>query len=133
MADQPRPEPTTPKPLSDAEAVEYAKDLDLYKPDGTPDVDRAQRLAGRQAALAAKSAEAAIAPFQANDAQRASAVMKQQIAGYKDSNGYTVDPGVLNEVWAGVPAELSQKPEVAGVFHQIALAPTMMPGKVTDA
>lgn len=129
MADQPRPDPVAPKPLSDTEAVEYAKDLDLYKPDGTPDVDRAQRLAGRQAALAAKSAEAAIAPFQANDAQRASADMRRQIAGYRDANGYTVDPAVLNDVWAGVPAELSQKPEVAGVLYQIALAQTIMQGK----
>lgn len=129
QARRPAPAPETPKALSDAEAVEYAKDLDLYKPDGTPDVDRAQRLAGRQAELASRSAQAAIAPFQANDAQRASASMLQQIASFKDASGHTVDTGILKEVWAGVPAELSQKPEVAGVLYQIALAQSIMQGK----
>lgn len=129
QAKQPRAEPAAPKPLSDAEAVEYAKDLDLYKPDGTPDVDRAQRLAQRQEALASRSAQAAIAPFQANDAQRASATMKAQILGYKDSNGHSVDAGILNELWAGVPAELSAKPEVAGVLYQMALGATVAAGK----
>lgn len=128
QARQPKQE-AAPKPLSDAEAVEYAKDLDLYKPDGTPDVDRAQRLAQRQEALASRSAQAAIAPFQANDAQRASATMKSQILAYKDSNGHTVDAGILNDLWAGVPAELSAKPEVAGVLYQMALGATVAAGK----
>lgn len=129
QARRPAPAPETPKALSDAEAVEYAKDLDLYKPDGTPDVDRAQRLAGRQAELASRSAQAAIAPFQANDAQRASTAMLNQLATFKDANGHTVDTNILKEVWAGVPAELSQKPEVAGVLYQIALAQSIMQGK----
>lgn len=128
QARQPRQE-SAPKPLSDSEAVEYAKDLDLYKPDGTPDVDRAQRLAGRQAALAQRSAQDAIAPFQANDAQRASHTMKAQILAYKDGNGHTVDAAILNDLWAGVPAELSAKPEVAGVLYQMALGATVAAGK----
>jgi len=128
QARQPRQE-SAPKPLSDTEAVDYAKDLDLYKPDGTPDVDRAQRLAARQEALASRSAQAAIAPFQANDAQRASNTMKAQILAYKDGNGHTVDAGILNDLWAGVPAELSAKPEVAGVLYQMALGATVAAGK----
>jgi len=127
--DQPPARVEAPKALSDTEAVEYAKDLDLYKPDGTPDVDRAQRLAGRQAELASRSAQAAIAPFQANDAQRASHAMQQQIAAYKDNNGHTVDAGVLKEIWAGIPPELSAKPEVAAVLYQMALGQSIMQGK----
>ncbi len=128
QARHPRQE-SAPKPLSEAEAVDYAKDLDLYKPDGTPDVDRAQRLAQRQELLAQRSAQQAIAPFQANDAQRASHTMKQQILAYKDSNGHTVDAAILNDLWAGVPAELSAKPEVAGVLYQMALGATVAAGK----
>lgn len=127
--DPPQAKVEPAKALSDTEAVEYAKDLDLYKPDGTPDVDRAQRLAGRQAELASRSAQAAIAPFQANDAQRASHAMMQQISGYKDNNGHTVDAGVLKEIWAGVPPELSAKPEVAAVLYQMALGQSIMQGK----
>ncbi len=129
QARQPKVEPAAPKPMTDAEAIEYAKDFDLYKTDGTPDVDRAQRIAARHADMAQRSAQAAIAPFQANDAQRASHAMKQQIGAFKDSQGFTVDAKVLDEVWAGVPAELSQKPEVAGVLYQIALAQSLMQGK----
>lgn len=129
QARQPKQEAAAPKPMSDAEAIDYARDFDLYTPDGKPDVDRAQRLVAREQARAERAAQAAIAPFQANDAQRASATMKQQILAYKDSNGHTVDAAILNDLWAGVPAELSAKPEVAGVLYQMALGATVAAGK----
>lgn len=123
------PPPEAPKPLTDAEAVEYAKDLDLFKTDGTPDVDRAQRLAARQEALASRSAAAAVAPFQANDAKRTSDAMFNHIASFKDANGHMVDKGELTKIWDVMPPEMSSKPEVAAIIYDLALAASIRAGK----
>ena len=129
QAAAPPPPQETPKALSDADAVEYAKDLDLYKTDGTPDVDRAQRLASRQERISAKYAQQAMAPLQANEAQRNSSDMRQRVGQMKDPYGYQVDPAILDEVWRVVPAELSAQPNVAGVLHRVALAEAILKGK----
>lgn len=117
MLDKPAEAPATPQPLSMDEAVEYAKDMDLYKPDGTPDVDRAQRLAARQEKIAERQAARAVAPFQANDVQRLSETHKATLMAAKDAAGQTVDPTALESIWSIVPAELSAKPEVAQILY----------------
>lgn len=118
--DKPPAQAETPKPLSDTEAVEYAKDFDLYKTDGTPDVDRAQRIAARHEALADRRAEAKVAPFRQNDHQRASADIKAKLLTYKDHGGNVIDPAALEQVWGIVPPELSARPEVAEVLYLLA-------------
>jgi len=118
-----------PKPMTDAEAIEYAKDFDLYKTDGTPDVDRAQRIVGREVERAARAAQTAVAPFQANDAKRTSDAMFNHIAAFKDANGHMVDRGELTKVWEIVPPELSAKPEVAAIIYDLALAASIRAGK----
>lgn len=118
--DKPPAQDATPKPLTDAEAVEYAKDFDLYKADGTPDVDRAQRIAARNEALADRRAQAAVAPFRQNDAQRASQDMKAKLLAYKDASGSTIDAAALEQAWSIVPPELSARPEVAEVLYLMA-------------
>lgn len=120
-------------PLSPQEAVEYAKDLDLYKADGTPDVDRAQRLASRQEAIAQRQTQAAIAPFQQQTAQQQSATLFEQAAGWKDKAGATVDRETLRQVWAMVPPEVSSQPNVASVLYRVAVAESMMQGKYKGA
>jgi len=133
MLDKPPQQQAAPQPLSMDEAVEYAKDMDLYKPDGTPDVDRAQRLAARQEAIAARQAARAVAPFQANDAQRASEGLKSQFLGAKDAAGQTVDPGALESIWSIVPPELSAKPEVAQILYLAAKGMAAHAGKGAPA
>lgn len=120
MAQLDRPAPTTLQTLTDTEAIEYAKDFDLYKTDGTPDVDRAQRIAARHDAMADRRAEAKIAPFRQNDHQRASADLKAKLLVYKDASGTTLDPQALEQVWGIVPPELSARPEVAEVLYLMA-------------
>lgn len=129
LASDPPAKVETPKPMSEAEAVEYAKDFDLYKTDGTPDVDRAQRLVAREQARAEKAAQAAIAPFQANDVKRTSDAMFQHIAAFKDANGHQVDKGELTKIWEGIPAELSSQPNVAAILYDLALAASIRAGK----
>lgn len=116
-------------PLSEADAVEFAKDLDLYKSDGTPDVDRAQRLAARQAALSEQSARTLMQPLHEREMAHASQQMKARVAAFKDKNGQSVDPKVLEEIWSIVPPELSSKQEVAAILHRVAVAEMVMRGQ----
>ena len=116
-------------PLNAQEALEYAKDLDLYKADGTPDVDRAQRLAARQQAIAQTQAQALVQPLYANTAQAQSSAHFEQAANFKDKNGVQVDRDTLKQIWSMVPAELSAQPGVAGILYKVALAESITGGK----
>jgi hypothetical protein len=127
---QPAPAPKVAAgPLSEAEAVDYAKDFDLYKADGSPDIDRAQRIAKRHADMSARSTQAAITPFVQNEAQRQSAANFANVAAYVDPSGNSVDRTILENVWRNIPVEMSAKPEVAGVLYRMALAEQIIQGK----
>lgn len=121
LAQQPPPPEPTAGPLTDQEAVEYAKDLDLYKADGTPDIARAQRLAARQQSLAERQARQAVAPIYQQSAIQQSAMMRQAILQMKDDAGNAkYDPAVLDQVWKLVPPEESAKPEIASALATFA-------------
>jgi hypothetical protein len=112
-----------------AKAVEYAKYLDLYKADGTPDVDRAQKILDHNAALARETAQQIVAPIYQQTAQTQSANNFEQAANFKDKNGLQVDRGILQQIWSQVPPELSSQPGVASVLWRQAVAETVMAGK----
>ena len=116
-------------PLTDADAIEYAKDLDLYKADGTPDTARAQRLAARQEALAEKQAQRYVQPLQQASAQQQSAANLQVVSTWKDAAGATVDPAILKELWATMPAEMTAQPNIAAVMYRVAIGETVLRGK----
>lgn len=132
LKNQPPPPPATPKPagpLSPQDAIEYAKDLDLYKADGTPDVDRAQRLAARQQTLAQQSAQQLVQPIYAHTAQQQSRLQLEQMAQMKGPNGIAVDRGTLEQIWGMIAPEMSARPEVAAMLWRQALAETVLNGK----
>lgn len=116
-------------PLSDQEAVEYAKDFDLYKADGTPDTDRAQRIAQRNAAINARQVQQQIAPVLQTEAQRNSHGLFNHYANVKDANGNTVDQKILADFWRNVPPEMSAQPGVAQVLYLAALGQQVASGK----
>lgn len=131
-----QPNPPTQKPagpLSAEDAVEYAKDLDLYKADGTPDVDRAQRLAGRQQAIAQKQAQEYVAPLIQHTAQGQSRSNFEQAAAFKDAHGNSIDRDILQTVWNAVPPEMSAQPQIAAVLYRQALAEAVLAGKYKGA
>src|SRR5688572_5329565 len=115
-------------PLSEQEAVEYAKDLDLYKADGTPDTARAQRLAARQEALAEKQAARYVQPLQQQNAQTQSAANLNAVAQWKPPAGMAADPNILREVWTMLPAELTAQPNIARVMYSVALGEQVLRG-----
>lgn len=132
ITSQPPPPKETPKgPLSDQEAVEYAKDLDLYRADGTPDTDRAQRLAARQDALADRRAQQYVAPLAEQNAVGQSRANFEQAANFKQpQTGLQVDRAILEQVWSTVPPHLSAQPNVAMVLWQTALGQMVIQGKL---
>lgn len=115
-------------PLSQQDAIDYARDLDLYKADGTPDVDRAQRLALRQQTLAQQTAQQVVQPLYQNSAQQQSVANFERAASFKDKNGVQVDRGTLQRIWSLVPPELSANPETAGVLYRQAVAEMVLTG-----
>jgi hypothetical protein len=127
QAQQPPPKPAGP--LSEQEAIEYAKDLDLYKLDGTPDTARAQRLASRQEALAARAAQQHVQPLQQQNAQTQSAANFQAVAAWKDATGAVVDSAILREIWATMPPEMTAQPNIAAVMYRVAVGETVLRGK----
>lgn len=121
--------PQQSKPQISPETLQYAKDLDLYKPDGTPDVERAQRILDRQAALAQEQAQRLVQPIYQNTAQQQSAANFEAAASFKDKSGFQVDRGILQNLWSMLPAELTSQPGVAGVVYKLAKAETLDAGK----
>lgn len=125
-----QPPPEKPAgPLNAQEAIEYARDFDLFKPDGTPDVERAQRIAARHAGLAQQQAQAMVTPLLQHTAQGQSRAHLEQAAAFKDAKGQSVDRAILERVWAGVPPEMSAQPQVAAILYRVALAEAVMAGQ----
>lgn len=122
------PPPAPAGPLSDQEAVEYAKELDLYTPEGKPDTGRAQRIAARNESLAERKAQAMVAPLHAQTADAQSNANLAAAIAHADKQKMGVDPGILRQVWSIVPKEMSARPDVAGVLWRVALAESVMAG-----
>lgn len=122
LAKNPPPVQTPAGPLTEDEAIDMAKDLDLYKSDGTPDVARAQKIAKRQEALADRKASQLVAPLHQERAAQASEFNRRAILNLKDKDGNAViDPDALNTVWRVVDPAESAKPEVATTLYRLAL------------
>ena len=127
---QPAPVPQKAAgPLTHQDAIEYAKDLDLYKADGTPDVDRAQRLAARQQAIAEQQAKTLVQPIYQDAAVQKSQAHLQAAMTYKDPNGVPIDKTLLQSIWNMVPPELSSQPGVASILLKMAVAESIQQGK----
>ena len=120
--------PQPPKPQINPAAVEYAKLIDLYKSDGTPDVERAQKILDMNAAIAQQTAQAAVQPLYQTSAQQQSRALFEQVAALKDKNGVQVDRNILQRIWNLVPPEISQNPETARVLYGQAIAEMLWSG-----
>ena len=122
LAKNPPPKQEPIGPLTNDEAVEMAKDLDLYQSDGTPDIARAQKIAKRQEALAQRQTQQALAPIHQREAQSGSEFNRRAILNLKDKDGNAIiDPEALNTVWRVVDPAESAKPEVATTLYRLAL------------
>ena len=106
-------------PKQDAE--DLARTLELYTPEGAPDLKRARKIAAYMRRTGREEAMATTAPLTQTLASGQSGTLKGQYAQVKDKQGRTVNPAILDQLWNIVPAELIAKdPNVAGVLYYAA-------------
>lgn len=120
--------------ISEEDAAQEARDLELYRADGQPDVVRAKRIIARRrtetSAAAKAAAEAAVGPMRSDSAEEASRRNLERLALQRDSAGTpvlqrSVDPKILAQLWAQLPAELTAHPEVADLVMNAAIGATI--------
>ncbi len=92
-------------------------------------MDRAQRLASRNQAIADRQAQRTMAPMLYSNAQQQVAALKQSMLTTKDAQGRTVDPAALETLLSVMPPELAAKPEVARFIYYAAKGMTEHNGK----
>lgn len=106
-------------PTQDAE--DLARTLELYTPEGTPDLKRARKIAAVMRRSADEEASRKLAPLAQAMSAGQSGTLKAQYAQVKDKSGKTVNPAVLEQLWNIVPAELvARDPNVASVLYYAA-------------
>ena len=89
--------PQTQEP--DPELAAVARDLALYKPDGTLDLDTAKRINERTQRVAQQAAQAAVAPLQQSAVQQQAQNMLQRAMVTKGKSGQQPDPAILKDIW----------------------------------
>jgi hypothetical protein len=106
-------------PKQDAE--DLARTLELYTPEGLPDLQRARKIAFYMRRTGREEALGATAPLTQNLVEGQSGTLKHQYAQVRDKAGRTVNPAVLEQIWNIVPAELiAREPNVAGILYYAA-------------
>lgn len=125
MGPQQQPQ-AQPEPQDDTEAVELAKDLDLYTPEGKPNVEKARSILARMDKRAGKLAQEQVAPVLQHTAQQQSQVMLARAKATKAPNGDAPDPGILDQLWASSQPAVTTNPEGAKWLWTIALGLSSM-------
>lgn len=117
----PQPTPVTDVPTVDPEAEELARLMDLYTPEGQPDLKRAAKFLKVADNRAAKQVQQAVAPVHERAAQENSARNFQIALAYKDPQGRSPNVNTLASIWRTVTAEQSADPNTASILTATAL------------
>jgi hypothetical protein len=116
----PAPDPVEAS-ISEQEALEYARDIQLYDAAGQLDVKTARRALARQNRVAmtaaTQAAQAVVAPLQRQNSTREADSLLQRAAAVKDKHGRSVDAKVLQQFWSVLPPDVASNPEVASVLY----------------
>lgn len=133
LLEEPKPQPMEAQ-ISDDEARNEARDLELYDAQGQPDLGRAKRIIARRRteAIAAgqAAAQAAIGPITSQSAAQASRQNFAQAALSRGADGQQlVDPRVLAQLWAQLPPELTQHAQVRDIVLNAAIGASVRAGK----
>ena len=125
-------QPQTEDPQERAELEEIARDLDFYKADGQLDLDRAKRVQTRENKRAERIAQQAVAPLQNATVQQRS---EYNLARAKNTqiNGVKVDPAILDELWARLPANVTADEQGAKELLISALGRAALKGAMQPA
>lgn len=116
------PAPTTfGAPPPDPRVERLAKTLDLYTPEGKPDLDRGAALRQMIVEEAQQISQQQMAPLHERSAQDQSARNFQIALAYKGPDGKSPSAESLAAVWRSMPAAQSADPQVASVLTLTAL------------
>lgn len=118
---QQQPQAPQDTPEDRAELEEIARDFDLYKPDGSLDVEKARRQQQREERRAQRIAQREIAPLQQTAVQRDAATMLAKAKAISMPNGAKPDPAMLDRVWAALDPSLTATVKGAQQAYMIAL------------
>lgn len=135
------PKPAAPEPaearIPDDRAERYARRFELYRADGQPDVARAKAILVEQqeetTRVAREAVQEAVGPITSHTAAQASRQNLERLALQRDPDGEPmlgrlVDPKTLARLWAQLPPELTQHPEVGELVMNAAIGETARKG-----
>lgn len=126
LADKP---PAQQQQQADQRAEAYAKQFDLYTPEGKPDITRAQAILADQDARMQSIAQQVVAPLAQTEAQRVAETLYQRTLQQPEVNGFKIDPKFLQEAWSVVPPELvAANPAVAELMKFVAAGRQVLSG-----
>jgi hypothetical protein len=114
---RPAPGPAGPDP----ELEELARSLDYFKPDGSPDLGRAEKHAAIIQRQATKIAQQMVGPLHEQTARTASAANYQAAANFTNPQGQKPKAETLNLLWNNLPPSYTADPRVAQMMPIIAL------------
>jgi hypothetical protein len=128
----------------DPAALDLARTLDLYTPEGQPDAKRALKLMNTVETLAERKAQAIVKPVQDQSLQEKALANFHQAASSQLPNGQTVNRDVLWQIWSGGDPRVLSTPQGAaaavalayGMQHMQqapAIAPPSQPPVVTES
>lgn len=121
-----RPRQAAPPPASfgappDPQVEALAKTLDLYTPEGQPDLVRAATIRTMMTETAQQIAQQAIQPFHTQSYQDQSARNFQIALQMKDAQGRTPSREALVQIWRTMSPEQTADPNVASILALTAL------------
>lgn len=117
----PEPPPAQSAPQVDPDALEMARLMDFYKPDGSLDVDRGAKALSVLEKRSERIADERVKPIIRQTHQDQAQQNFQRALQIKDANGETPSLESLQAVWSTMPPELVADPRVAGVLAATAL------------
>lgn len=121
----PAPEPAAP-PADDPMAAQIATTLDLYTPDGKPDLARAKTFMAMVDTIAEQKADAKVKPLAERSMRTKADENFQRALVTVAPNGHRVDPTVLKGLWDKLPASVTADEQVASILVYSALGYDVM-------
>jgi len=119
---QQQAQPAAPQQeTADPQTEALAKTLDLYTPEGKPDLARAGTIRQMMTATAQQIAQQTIAPMREESDQTKSARNFQVALGIKSADGRSPSQQALAQIWRTMPASQTADPNVASILALTAL------------
>ena len=113
-------------PVLNPAHLEIAKMMDLYTPEGQPDVARAGQIATFIETIAEQKADAKVKPLTEQTAKSKSEQNFQRALATATPDGRKVKADVLREIWANVPSEMTADERTASLLVYSALGYEVM-------